>query len=86
MSKEYDVAKARTAQAKLCKEKRYPHFAPKTGICWRCNKNIYQPIEHKEYDWKTKEVTGTYITGITVEKAAGELITGCPHCNISYCD
>jgi len=86
VSKEYDVAKARTAQAKHCKEKGYPHFASPSGNCYRCNKNIYQPIERKKRDWKTGEVIGAYTTGVSVERAASELITGCPHCNISYCD
>ena len=27
-----------------------------------------------------------YTTGISVERAGRELITGCPHCNRTYCD
>lgn len=63
------------AQRKLQKEKNYPDFAPSNGICWRCRKNIYSELDH-----------GSYKTGITVEQAATSLITGCPHCNRSYCD
>ena len=71
---EFNINKAAKAQSELCKEKEYPHFAPSSGICWSCKRNIYQEIDH-----------GTYKTGISVEKAAASLITGCPHCNYSYC-
>jgi hypothetical protein len=29
-------------QVKVCKEKNWPHFAPTSGVCWRCHRNIYQ--------------------------------------------
>lgn len=83
---EYDAEKARQAQKKLCKEKGYPHFAPASGRCWKCNNNIYSPIEHERKNWQTGEVVGKYTTGITAEQASNELVTGCPHCNCSYCD
>ncbi len=73
------------AQAELCKKRDLPHFAPENGICWRCKNNIYEPIEFNTNDWKTGEKV-VYITGDTIEKAKTELITGCPHCNKSYCD
>lgn len=82
----YNSILAVQKQKELCKEKGYPHFAPKSGRCWRCNRNIYEPVEHERKNWKTGEITGKYVTGITVEKASKELITGCPHCNRSYCD
>jgi hypothetical protein len=96
---EYDVQKAIEAQAKYCKEKGAPHFAPNGGVCWACKKNIYEPLGGKRgqsASWIGR--TGyrsvescpleeaDYITGITVEKAGKELVTGCPHCNKSYCD
>lgn len=84
--KQFDVVKSIEAQSKLCSEKGYPHFAPRSGKCYWCNKQIYEPIEHERKDWKTGEVTGHYITGIDSEKASKELVTGCPHCNRSYCD
>ena len=84
--KQFDVSKSIDAQRRLCEEKGYPHFAPRSGKCYRCHKQIYEPIEHERKDWKTGEVTGHYITGIDVEKAGKELVTGCPHCNRSYCD
>jgi hypothetical protein len=82
---EYNVQKAIEAQAKHCKETGDPHFAPYSGICWSCGRQIYSSIEHEKKNWQTGEVNGTYITGITVEKAT-KLVTGCPHCNRSYCD
>lgn len=29
------------AQAKYCEDKRLPHFAPLSGNCYRCYRNIY---------------------------------------------
>lgn len=91
MENTFNVLKAREAQEKYCKEKNYPHFAPASGRCWKCNRNIYEQIGWKvEYGRRiqvpldSKELCHT--TGITVEKAGTSLVTGCPHCNISYCD
>ena len=84
--KEYDVFKASESQKTYCKEKEYPHFAPSNGKCYRCNKNIYEQLEHEQTDWKTGEVVRTYVTGISIEEAGSELITGCPHCHYSYCE
>jgi len=96
---EHNVQKAIEAQAKYCKEKDAPHFAPYSGVCHCCGKNIYEPLGGKRgqsASWIGR--TGRrrvetcpleeadYITGITVEKAGKELVTGCPHCNRSYCD
>jgi hypothetical protein len=96
---EYDIQKSIQAQKKLCEEKGYPDFTPSGGVCWACKKNIYEPLGRKRgqsSSWIGR--TGyrrvescpleeaDYITGITVEKAGKELVTGCPHCNISYCD
>ena len=82
----YNITKAMEGQRNYCNEKELPHFAPSGGRCYKCNKNIYEPIEHKRKNWKTGEVTGSYTTGISVERASAELITGCPHCHRSYCD
>ena len=71
----FNVIEARAAQMKHCEDKELPHFAPKSGNCWSCGKNIYQEIDK-----------GNYSTGITVEEAGRQLITGCPHCSRSYCD
>lgn len=71
----FNSSMAIDAQDKYCKEKGYPHFAPRNGRCYRCNKQIYEQIDH-----------GNYKTGISVEKAGKELVTGCPHCNRTYCD
>lgn len=78
MKKEtFDIKKACEAQAKLCREEEYPHFAPFSGTCWDCNRNIYTKIYNER--WNTN-------SGISVEKASTSLITGCPHCHRSYCD
>ena len=71
----FNVNKAAQAQKELQASKNYPDFAPISGKCWSCGKNIYEQIDH-----------GKYKTGISVEKASTELVTGCPHCNRSYCD
>ena len=76
MNGTFDAIKAHEAQKKYCKEKGYPHFAP-VGRCYRCNKNIYE---------MQKNVYTGHETGISVERAKSELITGCPHCNWSFCD
>lgn len=81
MSK-YNATEAIEAQKKYVKENGGPHFAPKHGICWKCHKNIYEPQE------KTRIVRGEekkIITGITIEEAGNRKVTGCPHCNNSYC-
>ena len=59
-------------QKDVCSEKHYPLFAPSDGVCFKCGKNIYQNYES---DNKVSD-------GETGEK----FITGCPHCNRSYCD
>lgn len=76
----YDITKSIQAQKKYCEENDVPHFAPHSGNCWSCRKNIYEPREYSGWNG------GTYTSGITVEKAGSELVTGCPHCNRSYCD
>lgn len=75
MEQTFNPDQARKAQAEFAKSNNYPHFAPSTGVCWNCKKNIYQQVDR-----------GTYKTGISVEKASSGLITGCPHCNRTYCD
>ncbi|HEI9782010.1 TPA: hypothetical protein SLN38_001419 [Serratia marcescens] len=71
----FDSELAKQAQKKYCEEVKAPHFAPNDGVCFRCKRNIYIRIDN-----------GTYITGISIRQASRELVTGCPHCNRSYCD
>jgi len=71
----FDVNKAIEAQENYTSEKKLPHFAPSSGVCYKCRQQIYAPIER-----------GTYTSGITVERAGSKFVTGCPHCNYSYCD
>lgn len=39
-----DINKAIEAQIKFCEEKKLPLFAPVDGVCYKCNKNIYNAI------------------------------------------
>ena len=77
----FNAPKSIEAQRKYCEDNKAPHFAPKNGICWNCGRNIYEECQ----------IVRVYIDsirskGITTEKAANSLVTGCPHCNRSYCD
>jgi hypothetical protein len=84
---DYNRIESITAQKKYCDEKGAPHFAPKSGVCWKCRQDIYSPVEKTRIlFWKPGKPEEKYFTGITTEKAATVLVTGCPHCNISYCD
>lgn len=88
-TKMFDIAKASEAQKKYCEKNQDPHFAPKSGRCWSCKDNIYEEIGWKIVNGcreKTPLEKADIKTGITVEEAASGLITGCPHCNRSYCD
>lgn len=60
-------------QDKLCKENGYPDFAPSKGVCYKCRKNIYQNYQ-LDNNRVSRGETGKL------------LVTGCPHCNMSYCD
>ena len=71
----FNTNQAAKAQSDLCAVKGYPHFAPYSGVCWSCKRNIFQEIDR-----------GKYKTGISVKQASSTLITGCPHCNRTYCD
>ena len=59
------------AQRKYCRDNNYPCFIPNDGKCFSCRKQIFS-----EYN----------DGGINIKRASSELITGCPHCNRSYCD
>lgn len=82
---EYNIAQSVKAQIEYCNTKGAPHFAPRGGNCWKCNQNIYTPLTRKRKLFSTGELVD-YTTGITVGMATTELVTGCPHCNRSYCD
>lgn len=73
--KTFDVEASKAAQKKLQQEKSWPDFAPSSGICYDCGRQIYSEIE-----------TGYGKTGVSLELASAELITGCPHCHHSFCD
>ncbi|MEK4425906.1 hypothetical protein [Solibacillus sp. FSL K6-1523] len=76
--KTFNIIESAKAQAEYCKETGAPHFAPRGGTCWNCNKNIYEELPHRNHT--------SIMCGISVEEAKTQLVTGCPHCNRSYCD
>ena len=76
--KVFDVQASIKAQMKYCEETGAPHFAPRNGTCWNCGLNIYE--EHRN------KYNPDIPSGIDVERASTSLVTGCPHCNRSYCD
>ena len=55
----YDSIKARQAQKKYCEEHNLPHFAPESGVCWRCGNNIY----YGQRGISVEEAGSTLITG-----------------------
>lgn len=74
--KKYDTQRASAAQEKYCSDHGLPRFAPKSGTCPRCGRNIYDPHEYG----------GQIASGIDVESAGSRQITGCPHCHTTFCD
>ena len=68
----FNIQEAREAQAKFCDSKGLPLLAPESGKCFSCRRNIYRLPD------------GPY--AISVKSAGATHITGCPHCNRSYCD
>ena len=84
---EFDVKQSIKNQAEVVK-KGSPDFAPFNGVCWRCGFNIYDRHGYIIENHKKKFVSdekATNFCGITVEESK-RLVTGCPHCNRSYCD
>ena len=77
---EYNVEKSIERQRAYCERHEYPHFAPGNGVCWKCHEQIYQPKERP--GWNGRK----YTTGIGTKSAGEVLVTGCPHCNVSYCE
>lgn len=72
----YDAKVAAYLQYKHCADSGHLLFAPNDGRCYHCGRNIYEPVKRKD---------GTE-TGITVEAAGKTVVTGCPHCNYSFCE
>lgn len=87
--KKFNVEESITAQRNLIHEKGYPDFPPGDGICFRCRRQIYSPVWWiTENGWRRREAKqekAESVTGVDIEKAKNELITGCPHCNYSFC-
>ena len=51
-----EIKKKLEAQARLQKEKDWPDFAPKNGICFNCRSQIYEAISLEKAS--TKLITG----------------------------
>ena len=90
-SDKYDKNKSVIAQDEYCEQNDKPHFAPYTGTCYRCHRNIYKPQGWRAEDYGSVPVPfysdqADYITGITTEEAGRKLVTGCPHCHMTFCD
>ncbi|MBE8712560.1 hypothetical protein C4F49_02545 [Sphingobacterium sp. KB22] len=73
--KNFDIPLSIKSQKEFCDKTNSPHFAPLDGKCYACKSQIYE--EKKQ---------GSFFTGVSVDKASTQLITGCPHCYRSYCD
>lgn len=55
-------------------------FAPKDGICWSCNRDIY-----KDYMISNPQL-GQKEEKLSKGRTRGENVVGCPHCYRSFCD
>lgn len=51
-----EIEEKRLAQQKYAKEKKLPLFAPLSGKCWSCGRNIYNAISLEEAS--TRLITG----------------------------
>lgn len=77
---DFDVKKSIASQKDFCTTHDAPLFAPSDGRCYKCHEQIYAKKEHS--GWQGRK----YSTGISTESAGKTLITGCPHCNYSFCE
>lgn len=73
----YRPREAAEAQVRFCERNGYLLFAPRSGYCYKCGRNIYEPLKSR---------AGDIIPGYTVEQAGHMLITYCPFCHMSYID
>lgn len=73
----YRPLEAAEAQARFCRHNGYLMYAPGSGYCFKCGRNIYKPYI---------SATGVEVPGYTVEQAGRGLITGCPFCHATYID
>jgi len=54
-----DIEKAIAAQKEYCEINKAPHFAPLTGRCWNCRRNIYEG----ERGYSVERAGSSLITG-----------------------
>lgn len=50
MIEEYETYACVVAQRRYCDEHNLPHFAPNSGICYRCKRQIYAGPNGWTYD------------------------------------
>ena len=80
----YNVDEAIKAQKEFCEKRHQPNLTPSRGKCYRCNRNIYELWEREVQGWGgVKELV---MSGVSVEKAGSDFVTGCPHCGYSFCN
>lgn len=51
-----EINEKKRAQKELCEKEGWPYFAPESGICWRCKKQIYEEISLEKAS--TELITG----------------------------
>ena len=76
MNEKTDPRACAQAQKLFCIVYDLPIFAPHDGICEFCHRQIYEDIT----------VDGGISHGIDFDAAGRSYITGCPHCNHTFCD
>ena len=69
------------AQRQYCRENDLPMFIPSDGKCFRCGKDIFKDAEKINFAGEK-----CLSWGYSLEEAANNLITGCPHCYQTFCD
>lgn len=74
MQNHYNREAAAKAQEDFTNEHHCPMFAPKSGWCYHCGQNIYDPV-------KTKSGV---VFGYSVEYCETRLITNCPFCRHGF--
>ena len=49
MPLQHSIDAARKAQEELCRQKHLPHFAPASGVCWSCHRQIYEELDGRSF-------------------------------------
>lgn len=88
MAETFNISNGIEAQKMFCEENGHEIYVPEDGVCHNCNRNIFQKFYWKGNDNKKTSVDSQeeadFSTGISVEEARTQIITGCPHCYTSF--